>query len=909
MKKLLSLLLLVCLVFVFASCNTIDGLKADIGAIIPGLGTDTTPDGDNKDQAQTPEGDNKEEAPADPDNGDNGNTGNNTQPTKTKEDEWREKYNCITVAEALAICDQVGSNVTKERYYVIGTVVEIRNAQYGEMTIKDSTGQILVYGTYSADGVDRYSALSQKPVAGDVVLLYGTLKDHYGTREIASGWIIDFYTPGSTGNSGNNGNSGNTGHAYTAFTSSEKSLMNSVIGTVLPFLATDEYYVEEYEYEYDGAYEYGINFYTFGNTESEFDAYLDKFSSYTYDGTDVDEYGDTWYFFYNDDGLYIDLSYYYYDGDYVVDVYAYYYTEDGDSGNSGSTDSTSHTYTDFTTTEKGLMNEIIGTVLPFLANDEYYVEEYNYEGEYGINFYAFGNTEAEFKAYLNKFSSYTNDGTDVDEYGDTWYFYSKGSLYIDLSYYYYDSGYVVDVYAYFLDEGGNSGNTGSGSGGSSNSDVDLITNAGAGLPTGTNGVYDVDFTDAEYVKNVTEQGYYLDGCPTTGSPAVLVIPVDFSDVTAAGKGYETSVIAQAFGKNGQTDYYSVYDYYYISSSGALTLDITVLDYWFRPQYNSSYYYKATYDYYGESIEIGDQLIINEALAYLEDKMDLSVFDSDKNGTIDAVILVNSLDIGNEDFYWAYRSWNVYTDKNGYYYEYDGVSANDYVWASYQFLEEGYDEDGDVYYSSENVNPYTFIHEFAHVLGVDDYYDYEYISDPMQGYDIMDAMTGDHNAYSKFNLGWITTSRLVVTNSSVTLELKDFGKYGDTIIIANNWDPTLGAYQEYYVIAYYTNTGLNSGMGGYFERDGVVVYHVNASLYRDIYDGETYYDVYNNNTSGGDYGTDDNLIEYVKSAGGTFTYVEGDTLPTVKDDQGNKLTYTFTVDSINGDSATVTFTAA
>ena len=392
---------------------------------------------------------------------------------------------------------------------------------------------------------------------------------------------------------------------------------------------------------------------------------------------------------------------------------------------------------------------------------------------------------------------------------------------------------------------------------------------------------------------------------------MLVIPVEFSDSLAASKGYTTAKLANAFGNGGVTDYYSVYDYYYISSYGKLTLDVTVLDYWFKPQYSSSYYYNATYDYYGEKMAIGDQLALDEALAYLSTVMDLSKFDSDGNGIIDAVVLVNTLDIAEDDFYWAYRYWNVYTDDDGYYYEYDGVSANDYVWASYQFLYETSDENGNTVYDSSVMNTYTFIHEFAHVLGVEDYYDTEYISEPMGGLDVMDAMIGDHNAYTKFNLGWITTSRLIVTSGTVTLTLEAFAKSGDTVIVANNWNPALGAYQEYYVITYYTNEGLNGGdNAGYFVRDGIVVYHVNASLYKEVYDGEIYYDVYNNNTdASSEDGTVDNLIEYVKSAADTYTYVEGDTMPTVTDDNGVKLGFNFVVDSIDGDYATITFTKA
>ena len=709
-------------------------------------------------------------------------------------------------------------------------------------------------------------------------------------------------------------------YLYTAFTASEKQIMIDLFGECIPFIANNEYYFETYTYDTDdGRTEIGINFYTLGNSHSEFNNYRVSYAKYTYDGTQNDDYGDAWYFYTSKDGsFYVELSYYFYEDDYVVDVYAYTYSDSDDNGGSGDNNTNeNYKYNSFTSSEKSLFTKTVGAVIPFLANNEYYVEEYTYDyedgtTEVGINFYTLGNTKAEFNAYKALFSSYTYDGSETDEYGDMWYYYTSpnGSYYVDLSYYYGDElGYVVDVYVYYLIEDGE--NNGGNGGDSSSSDADLITNAGVGLPSDSDGVYDVNFKDAQYVKDVTDQGYYLDGCPTTGSPAVLVIPVQFSDVKASTKGYTTDALVEAFSKGGNVDYYSVYDYYYISSYGQLTLDITVLDFWFEPKNKSSYYYSATYNYYGDTVEIGDQLVLDEALAYLAKIMDLSKFDSDNNGIIDSVVLINTLDVGNEDFYWAYRYWNIYTDSNGSYYKYDGVSANDYVWASYQFLYETYNSNGDVIYDSNVRNTYTFIHEFAHILGVDDYYDTSYSENDLllDGADMMDAMIGDHNAFTKFNLGWITTSRLVVTNGSVTLKLEDFSKNGDTIIIANNWDAKLGAYQEYYILVYYTNNGLNAGDNyGYFARDGIVVYHVNASLYKEVYDGETYYDIYNNNTDASDsYGTKDNLIEFVLSAEDTFTYIEGSTFSNVVDDNGNALKYTFTVDALTSDYATVTIT--
>ena len=624
----------------------------------------------------------------------------------------------------------------------------------------------------------------------------------------------------------------------------------------------------------------------------------------------------------------------------------------GNSGNDNTGDnppSTSYIYTDFTSAEKALFTQYIGEVIPFVPNNEYYVEGYYEESDYehGMSFYTFGNTEEDFFEYMQTFDGYTIDSTYEDDYGDTWHRLIKDDIVVDMSFYYYEGEYVIDLYVYSTilstepddttggnsgsssgDDSSDSGNTSGGSsdsgntgGGSSDSgntggvegadSVDLLTNDGKGLPTSANGVYNVDFTKAEQVKNVTDQGYYLGGCPTTGSPAVLVIPVEFSDCTAQSKGYSIQKIASAFEKDGNCDYYSVYDYYNISSYGKLQLDITILDYWFKPKNTSSYYANSTMDYYGSEVLAGDQMILDEALQQLSKSMDLSKFDSDNNGTIDAVILINTLDVGEENFYWAYRYWNLYTDDQGYYYEYDGVSANDYLWASYQFLHESYNDEGKVIYTDTSVtNPYTFIHEFGHVLGADDYYDTAYVSHPLDGHDIMDSMTGDHNPYTKFNFGWLTSSRLVVTNSSVTLSLESFAKNGDTIILANDWDEKLGAYQEYYAIVYYTSKDLNGGDYGYFNCEGIIVYHINASLYKEVLNGETYYDVYNNNTDPSDqeYGTENNLIEFVKSSSGDYTYTVGDSLlSNLKDDSGEALGYTFTVDSLSTDTATITFT--
>ena len=104
----------------------------------------------------------------------------------------KDNYNCITIAEALRLAEEAGSNGTAESYYVYGVIKKIENTQYGAMTIADETGELYVYGTYAKDGTTRYDAMEEKPVAGDEVVLYGILKTYGETKEMDRGYIQEF---------------------------------------------------------------------------------------------------------------------------------------------------------------------------------------------------------------------------------------------------------------------------------------------------------------------------------------------------------------------------------------------------------------------------------------------------------------------------------------------------------------------------------------------------------------------------------------------------------------------------------------------------------------------------------------------------------------------------------------------
>ena len=107
-------------------------------------------------------------------------------------EEWAQ-YETITIAEALTLCEQFESSPSTERYYIIATVKSVDNTSFGQLTIMDETGEIMVYGTNSADGSLKYDQMGGNLKAGDVVLLYGTLQNYKGTtKEVQNAWLIDY---------------------------------------------------------------------------------------------------------------------------------------------------------------------------------------------------------------------------------------------------------------------------------------------------------------------------------------------------------------------------------------------------------------------------------------------------------------------------------------------------------------------------------------------------------------------------------------------------------------------------------------------------------------------------------------------------------------------------------------------
>ena len=193
--KIITLLMLV-LSIVLGSLTSCDVIKDKLGIDLDGIFGNETEDGNGHNNVICEHFYENGKCcfcgAADPDYSDD--NGNEEQPDEKEvaKEEWLSKYETITIAEALTMCEQFVSSPSTERYYIIATVKSVDDTSYGKLMIEDETGEIMVYGTNSADGSLKYDSMDVQLNAGDLVLLYGTLQHYKGeTKEIQNAWLID----------------------------------------------------------------------------------------------------------------------------------------------------------------------------------------------------------------------------------------------------------------------------------------------------------------------------------------------------------------------------------------------------------------------------------------------------------------------------------------------------------------------------------------------------------------------------------------------------------------------------------------------------------------------------------------------------------------------------------------------
>ncbi len=108
-----------------------------------------------------------------------------TVPDGPEDPTLADKIEHITIAEAIVLAKQAGETPTTETYTIVGTVVTVSNATYGEMIVADETGELYIYGSMAADGT-YYDMMTERPVKGDRIALTGVLMTYNDEPQMAA---------------------------------------------------------------------------------------------------------------------------------------------------------------------------------------------------------------------------------------------------------------------------------------------------------------------------------------------------------------------------------------------------------------------------------------------------------------------------------------------------------------------------------------------------------------------------------------------------------------------------------------------------------------------------------------------------------------------------------------------------
>lgn len=357
-------------------------------------------------------------------------------------------------------------------------------------------------------------------------------------------------------------------------------------------------------------------------------------------------------------------------------------------------------------------------------------------------------------------------------------------------------------------------------------------------------------------KDYYEHSPYNSGqTPTKGDVNILVIPVWFLDTyttynidSLTRYGLLEGVEKAFFGTKEELGCDSVKSFYETESHGALTLNGKVTQ-WFECEHFSWEFSSGG----------SESKLVPEAVEwYFENNPDDDrlKYDSDKDGYLDGVCLIysmpNYMHSGSEiTNFWAHRN----SVCNASLKDINNPGPNSYMWASWDYVySSGYGlaSEGIGYGETtwSKYDTHTYIHEFGHMLGVPDYYDYNDTQRrPAGGFSMQDMNVGGHDPYSVMAFGWADP---YIPKESCTLKIGAFQSTHDIILLTPNWNEYDSVFDEYLLLELYTPTGLNEFDSKHPYRSsqligesypsgpsntGIRLWHVDARLTQRIDNGE------------------------------------------------------------------------
>ena len=340
--------------------------------------------------------------------------------------------------------------------------------------------------------------------------------------------------------------------------------------------------------------------------------------------------------------------------------------------------------------------------------------------------------------------------------------------------------------------------------------------------------------------NITQSA---DIVPSSGNVKLLVLPIEFSDYSfSSGFLNDLNIVLNGRESDKTTGYWeSLASFYKKSSFGKLNLSFEI-----APVFQTTLTAQ-------QACAQGDNAVsmVDLAVKNYKNSNETKHLDADENGFIDGVIAVYSCpnysassQIGafdKDSYFWAYCYWNASAKSSLL-----SPNFNVYFWLSYDFI----------YNRFKQIDAHTMIHEFGHMMGLDDYYPNDKGASAFYPTGLLDMMDGnilDHDVFSKSVLGW-TIPRVVDATKTVTLSPSQDS--GDCILIpSGQWNGT--AWSEYLLIELYTPTGLNQldsttpydnrPLG--YNMPGVKIFHIDARVVSgSTSDGRNFTYAYHNGTT-------------------------------------------------------------
>ena len=331
---------------------------------------------------------------------------------------------------------------------------------------------------------------------------------------------------------------------------------------------------------------------------------------------------------------------------------------------------------------------------------------------------------------------------------------------------------------------------------------------------------------------------------SVGENNLLVVPLKI-------KGYEEYATSENLKKINDSffledslntlGYYSLSEYYKISSYNKLNIKGEVTP-WIDLDLTTKEISSSSISNY--TLDCGTYFPTEKAINYIKENLniDLTKYDNDKDGFIDGVYFIYGCPTFLDDSslssstFWNFTYYNVLNKDKA---SISSPVLMTYSWSSFDMLSKGSDK--------TKLDTHTYIHEFGHQLGLNDYYDTSnsgglnpYTS-PMGGLDMMDNNVGDHSAFSKFALGWINPFVVSGDIGSVEVKIGSLIESGECIILpTSNYNNT--PFDEYLMIEYIKNDSINKvdSTNGYpstlytdgriirfYSKNGIRITHIDA----------------------------------------------------------------------------------